>query len=109
MSNQWLSSVPDIALKSYPARPSPRFESLRHTLYVVEYADRRQSEDCGRASRNFWLAVQASVDPAYRFLVESVCSHAKLAQLHAAAELWEAALRDGETLARATEDEAMAA
>ena len=35
--------------------------------------------------------------------------HAKLAQLHAAAELWEAALRDGETLARATEDEAMAA
>jgi len=33
----------------------------------------------------------------------------KLAQLHAAAELWEAALRDGETLARATEDEAMAA
>ena len=35
--------------------------------------------------------------------------HAKLAQLHAAAELWEAALRDGETLVRATEDGAMAA
>ena len=109
MSNQWLSSVPDIALKSYPARPSPRFESLRHTLTSLNTRTGGRAKDVDELPETSGWAVQASVDPAYRFLVESVCSHAKLAQLHAAAELWEAALRDGETLARATEDEAMAA